>query len=93
MTIKEMIKIETNTDVRQKRIDSEVQRVIDECTEIAKQGGSYCYIRIDRDIQRDVRDILKEKTNIFVCINHGVFPSKNCVEYYDNIAEIKFTWS
>lgn len=88
-----MIKIETNTDVRQKRIDAEVQRVIEECTASAKRGCSYCFVSIDRDIQRDVRNILDEKTNLFVCINYGASPSRTCVEYYGNVAEIKFTWS
>ena len=88
-----MIKIETNTDVRQKRIDVEVQRVIEECTETARQGRRYCFVSIDRDIQRDVRDILDEKTNLFVAIDYGASPSRPCVEYYDNVAEIKFTWS
>lgn len=88
-----MIKIETNTDVRQKKIDAEVQQVIKICKETAKQGRQYCNITMDRDIQRDVRDVLNNTTNIFVAINYGASPSRTCVEYFQDEVIIKFTWT
>lgn len=88
-----MIKIETNTYVRQKIIDAEVKQVIKICKETAKQGRQYCNITMDRDIQRDVRDVLEKTTNIFVAINYGASPSRACVEYFQDEVIIKFTWT
>lgn len=89
-----MTRITTNEDVRKKRIDEEVKRVIKICFDRATDGRSYAYVHLPRDIQREVRDILGDTTNIFVAINYATTPSRHCVEYIDeNNVEVKFTWS
>lgn len=88
-----MIKIETNESARQTKIDENVKYVVSECQRAAQAGKRYQYIILDRDVQRDVRDIVEKETNIFVAINYGASPSRPCVEYFGEKVEIKFTWS
>jgi cell division protein FtsI/penicillin-binding protein 2 len=88
-----MIKIETNESARQTKIDKNFEYVVSECQRAAQAGRNNVYVTLDRDIQRDVRDALHQKTNIFVAINYGASPSRLCVEYFGDKVEIKFTWS
>ncbi len=88
-----MITISTNESARQTKIDESVKYVVSECQKAAQQGKRYQYIILDRDVQRDVRDIVDKETNIFVAINYGASPSRPCVDYLGDKVEIKFTWS
>lgn len=85
--------IQTNQDALKKRIEDEVRRAFVECKESAEQGKKYTYFTTDRDIQRDVRDILEKDHKIFVpTIFSRYSPSRPAVEHFSERTEMKLTW-
>lgn len=85
--------IQTNQDALKKRIENEVRRAFEECKESAEQGKKYAYFTTDRDIQRDVRDILERDHKIFVPIICSKYStSRPAVEHSFERTEMKLTW-
>lgn len=85
--------IKTNTNALTQRIESEVKRAFQECKESAEQGKKYVYFTTDRDIQRDVRELLEERHKIFVPIVISRYaPSRPAVEHWAEKSEIKLSW-
>lgn len=85
--------IKTNANALTQRIENEVKRAFLECKESAEQGKKYIYFTTDRDIQRDVREVLEQQHKIFVPIIISKFsPSRPAVEHWGEKSEIKLSW-
>lgn len=86
--------IVTNLDARQKRIDEEVERAFNDCKKAADNGITGIYFITDRDIQRDVREVLQSKHNIYVpTIISRYAPSRLAIEHFSNDkTEMKLNW-
>jgi hypothetical protein len=85
--------ITTNTDALQKRINSEVEKAFTKCKIAADEGRTFIYFKTDRDIQRDVRDILEKCHNICVptiCSPNAM--SRANVEHFQSVSEMKLVW-
>lgn len=85
--------ITTNFNALQKRIDSEVSRAFTECKQAADEGRNYIWFTTDKDIQRDVRDLLESNHNICVPMyipKHG--SSYRQVEHWGERTEMKLKW-
>ena len=88
--------IVTNEKARLDFINSEVDRAVSECQASADKGRGSIYFTTSRDIQREVRDILEEKHNIYVpmMIYCGVNsrPSHLQIDHFGDKSEMKLKW-
>jgi hypothetical protein len=86
--------IKTNQNALQERINKEVNRAYKICMENAEQGVGYAYFTTDKDIQRDVRDILESEHNIYVPNIYSRYSkTRPAVEHWGEITEMKLTWN
>ena len=88
--------IKVNEDARINLINSEVDRAVKDCQAAADKGLTSIMFTTNKDIQREVRDILNEKHEIFVPtqIYCGVnaAPSHKIINHYGDISEMKLRW-
>jgi len=88
-----MKRIKTNMEELENRIVSEYKRAFHECKKAADSGRMYHYFTTDRDIQRDVRNMLEEKHGIFVpFLNSLNGVSTYAVEHTRDKTEMKLKW-
>ena len=88
--------IKTNENSRQELINSEVLRAVELCQQAADKGLKSIYFTTDKDIQRDVRDVLEGQHKIvvptmFYC-GVGARPSHPQVEHCGDKTEMKLKW-
>jgi len=89
----ENVTIKTNLTALENRIKSEVERAITECQSSADSGRESIYFLTDKDIQRDVREILEKTHKIYVPIIYSRYQSsRNAVEHIGEKTEIKLYW-
>lgn len=89
-----MEKVTTNLTIRNQRIEKEVNRAFQMCKDAANDGRTYIYFNTERDIQREVRDMLETNHNIYVpMIISRYEPSRIAVEHNGDNTEIKLTWA
>jgi hypothetical protein len=88
--------IKKNEDARKNLINSEVERAVKECQEAADKGLNSIQFTTQRDIQREVRDILDEEHDVRVpyLIFTGRYapPSKLQIEHYGDTTQMKLKW-
>jgi hypothetical protein len=85
--------ITTNQEALAKRISSEVARAFNECQMAANEGKKHIFFTTDKDIQREVRDKLKEEHKIYVPTLFSRYgPSRPSVEHWNDRTEMKLTW-
>jgi hypothetical protein len=85
--------IVTNQNLLEQRVKNEVKRAFEECKRQAENGKTYIYFTTDRDIQREVRDLLENEHQIFVPrIFSRYSPTTSAVEHFGENTEMKLTW-
>lgn len=87
------VTIKTNQTALENRIKSEVERAISECQSAANSGRTNVFFTTDKDIWRDVRDILDDNNKICIpTIFSRYQPSRLAVEHFGERTEIKLVW-
>jgi predicted transcriptional regulator len=86
--------IVTNQLAREKRIQVAIDLAVSVCQEAADRGLSSVFFTTDRDIQREVRDILEEQHKIYVPIKYSKdSPSRTMVDHWRDRTEMKLQWN